>query len=368
MRANNKDYYKILGVPRNATKDQIDAAFAKLAMKWHPDRVPPEMKEEAEKKFKEISEAYAVLSDPQKREMYDRGWDPDTGAPDVGVDFSGMSIDEILESIFGRGFGGFEDIFETFFGRGRREYHRDEDLDVHIHVEVSLEEIVKGTERMVKYRRKVVCGTCNGKGITDITTCPVCYGSGRVRKTQRTFIGMFYVDTVCSNCGGKGVGGKTCETCGGEGRLWETVERKVKIPPGVLDAQKVIYKGWGHEGPGGKGRLVIHIKEKRHPVFRRSGRDIIYRVEVPPPLAVLGGNITFKHLTGEEISVSVPKGMRNGEIFAKIKGKGVPYPSGGSGDLLVEGIISVPNDLTSEEIKLYKKLLDIWKRKNENRG
>ncbi len=363
MRANKKDYYEILGVPRNATKEQIDAAFAKLAMKWHPDRVPPEMKEEAERKFKEISEAYAVLSDPKKREMYDRGWDPETGAPDFGVDFSGMNIDEIIESIFGRGFG-IDDIFERFFGRERRVYEV-EDLDVHITLELSLEEIIKGTERYITYRRKRICDVCGGEGIVDTHTCPVCRGTGRIRKASRTFIGTFYVDTVCNNCGGRGISGRTCGKCGGEGRVWEEIRRKVSIPAGVLDGQKVVYKGWGHEGRMGKGRLVIHIKEKPNNRYVRKGRDLIYRLEIPPPLAVLGGNIEFLHITGERIRIKVPPGIQTGEIFARIKGKGIPNPSGGSGDLLIESLIKIPTDISKEERELYKKLLEIYKKKHK---
>lgn len=365
MRANKKDYYEILGVPRNATKEQIDAAFAKLAMQWHPDRVPPEKKAEAEKKFKEISEAYAVLSDPKKREMYDRGWDPDTGAPDMGVDFSGMTIDEILENIFGRGFGGFEDIFETFFGRGRRVYEKVEDLDVHIDLELSLEEIIKGSEKRINYTRKVLCTVCKGEGITDLHTCPVCHGTGRIRRANRTFIGTFYVDTVCSNCGGRGVSGKTCYKCGGRGFVWEEVQRVVNIPPGVLHGQKVVYRNWGHEGRGGRGRLVIHIKEKPHPQYTRNHRDLIYNLKVEPPLAVLGGETEFIHLTGEKIRVKIPEGLQEGEIFARIKGKGIPDPSGGSGDLLVRATIKIPRGISKEERELYKKLLDLSRKRNE---
>ncbi len=349
MRAGKKDYYEILGVPRNATKEEIDAAFAKLAMKWHPDRVPHEMKEEAERKFKEISEAYAILSDPQKREMYDRGIDPESGAYDTGFDFSQMNLEEIFQRFFG------EDIFETFFG-GRREGF--ENPDIHVEVELNLEEVIKGTEKTISYTRKIRCDGCKGEGIVDARTCHTCMGTGRVRRANRTFIGFFYVDTVCETCRGKGVVGKACHRCGGKGFVWEKVNRSFKIPAGVLDGQKVIYKNWGHFNVG---RLVIHIKEKPHPKFERRGKDIVYKMEIEPPLAVLGGEGEFEHITGEKIRVKIPQGVQNGEVFARFRGKGIE-----GGDLLVYVVIKVPKSLSKEEKELYRRLLELSRRRDED--
>jgi len=348
MRAGKKDYYEILGVPRNATKEEIDAAFARLAMKWHPDRVPPEMKEEAERKFKEISEAYAVLSDPQKREMYDRGIDPDSGVYDTGFDFSHMNLEEIFQRFFG------EDIFETFFGRRRESF---EDPDIHVEVEITLDEAINGTEKVISYRRKVACDRCGGEGMVETRTCHTCGGRGRVRRASRTFVGFFYVDTVCETCKGRGVVGRTCPKCGGGGFVWEEIKRPFKIPAGVLDGQKVVYKNWGHYNTG---RLVIHIKEKPHPRFERRGNDIIYKMEIEPPLAVLGGEKEFEHITGERIKVKIPEGVQNGEVFARIRGKGIK-----GGDLLVYAVIKIPRDLSREERELYRKLLELSKKKNE---
>ncbi len=367
MRGTKKDYYEILGVPRNATKEQIDAAFARLAMKWHPDRVPPEKKEEAERKFKEISEAYSVLSDPEKRRLYDMGMDPEGGMPGGGTayDFSSMGIEEILEQIFGRNFGGFggfgfEDIFGDVFGGRRREKAREEDLDVHVEVELSLEEIVKGTTREIRYTRRVLCPTCKGEGIVNPRACSVCGGRGRVRQHQRTFFGVFVVERTCPNCKGTGVSGETCSTCGGRGYVEEEVDREFNVPAGVLGGQKVVYRNMGHVGRHGTGRLVIHVKEKPHPKYERRDRDVIYTVDIGPARAALGGEIEITDLRGEKVKVKVPKGVQHGEIFARVEGRGIPDPKGGKGgDLLIRARIKVPTRLSREEEELYRRLLKL---------
>jgi len=361
VRGTKKDYYEILGVPRDATKEQIDAAFAKLAMRWHPDRVPPEQKEEAERRFKEISEAYSILSDPEKRRLYDMGVDPEGGIPHAGAyDFMGMGLDEIFERIFG---GGFGDIFGDIFGGGARTRTRvesEEDLDVHVEVPMSLSEILTGAEKRVRYRRRAPCPTCGGEGVLNPRTCHVCGGRGRVREHRRSFFGTFVVERPCPNCRGAGVEGERCGTCGGKGFVVEEVDRSFHIPAGVLDGQKVIYRGMGHRGRRGVGRLVIHIREMSDPKYERMGRNIVYTMDITPPRAVLGGEVAFRGPTGERLKVRVPEGVQEGEIFAKVEGKGIPDPKGGRpGDLLVRAHIKVPTKLSRLERDLYRQLLEL---------
>ena len=368
MRGTKKDYYEILGVPRNATKEQIDAAFAKLAMKWHPDRVPPEKKEEAERKFKEISEAYSVLSDPEKRRLYDMGMDPEGGVPGGGAayDFMHMDLEEILRNVFGEGFGfgdfGFGDFFENVFGRrrGREPRERPEDLDIHLEVELSVPEMVMGTTRRVRYRRKVRCHRCGGEGILNPRTCQVCGGTGRVRQHRRSFFGVMVVERPCPNCGGTGISGETCPVCGGSGYEVEEVEREVTIPAGVLPGQKVVYRNAGHVGRSGTGRLVLHVKERPDPRYERKGRDVVLTVDLSPARAVLGGEVEITDPRGERVKVRVPQGVQYGEVFARLKGRGIPDPKGGKGgDLLVKARIKVPTKLSREQRKLYERLLEI---------
>jgi len=368
VRGTKKDYYEILGVPRDATKEQIDAAFARLAMKWHPDRVPPEKKEEAERRFKEISEAYSVLSDPEKRRLYDMGMDPEGGVPGGGAayDFYGMSLDEILERIFGGKFGGFgfEDIFgEMFGGRRGRERASEEDLDVHVEVSLSVPEMVKGTSRRIRYRRKVLCHRCGGEGILNPRTCQVCGGTGRVRQHQRSFFGVMVVERPCPNCGGTGVSGETCPVCGGYGYEVKEVEREVSIPAGVIPGQKVIYRNAGHVGRTGTGRLVIHVNERPDPKYERSGRDVVLTVDISPARAVLGGEVEITAPQGDRVKVRVPQGVQHGEVFARLKGRGIPDPKGGrGGDLLIKARIKVPTRVSKEQRKLYERLLEIEER------
>ncbi len=361
VRRTKKDYYEILGVPRNATKEQIDAAFAKLAMKWHPDRVPPEKKEEAERRFKEISEAYSVLSDPEKRRLYDMGVDPEGGAPGGATyDFSGMGLEEIFERIFGRGFGGFEDIFSDVFGFHRRRVEREEDLDVYVDVNLSLEEIVRGTVKRIGYRRRVLCPRCGGAGVENPRVCGTCGGTGRVRRQQGTIFGFFVIERPCPTCGGTGTTGDRCTRCGGKGYVYEEVEEDLEIPAGVLDGQKVVYRGRGHVGRSGRGRLVIRVHEKPHNRFKRRERDVIYTAEISPARAVLGGEIGVPDLEGGVVKVKVPRGVQHGEVFTRLKGRGVPDPKTGKrGDLLVEARIRIPTEISKRERKLYEELLKL---------
>jgi len=357
VRGTKKDYYEILGVPRNASKDQIDAAFAKLAMKWHPDRVPPEKKKEAEKKFKEISEAYAVLSDPEKRRLYDMGVDPDSGAAASGVEFSWQDIEEIFNRFFG-GFRGFGDVFDNLFGGGKEV--EKEDLDVILPLELSLEEIVRGAKRRIRYRRRETCHRCRGIGIIDPRTCSTCKGNGRVRRYERGLFGTFILSEPCPTCKGRGFEGRTCDVCRGRGYVIREVEREVEIPAGVVEGQKVIFKGLGHRGKRGVGRLILQVKEKPYPRYERKGRDLIYDMILTPAKAVLGGKVEFVDLRGQRVSVSVPEGVQHGEVFARIQGAGVPDPRGGkAGDLLVRARIRIPSNLPRKVKDLYKQILEL---------
>lgn len=357
-----KDYYDVLGVNKDADKGQIKKAYRKLALKYHPDKNPSK---DAEEKFKEISEAYAVLSDEEKRQRYDRyghaGIDQQYSREDIfrNADFGDFN------DIFGRmGFGGFEDIFERFFGGGmggfsrRRQNTRGRDLRYDI--EINLKDAYKGVKTTVKVPRKEKCDVCKGSGAepgSNPIECSNCNGTGQVRHSRRTAFGVFTQVTSCNKCQGKGTIIKDpCKSCNGKGFVKKTRDIEINIPQGIDNGSQLRLAGEGEAGTGGSGDLYIVIHLKKHPDFKRRGADLLTTKKISFPNAALGTKIEIETLSGEEKTLKIPPGTQNGEVL-KIRGEGMPYVnSRGQGDLFVEIKIDTPEKVSRKAKKLLKEL------------
>lgn len=354
-----KDYYEILGVDRSATIQQIKKAYRSLALRSHPDRVPDNQKKEAEEKFKEISEAYAVLSDPQKRKMYDQyghsGIDQQYTAEDIfrGADFSSIFGDSGLGDIFSQFFG--DAIFDNFgggMGGGRRARSR-RGRDIQYEVSITLEEAYKGLEKKIQVPRNENCGTCQGSGAkpgTQPKTCRSCGGQGQVFISS----GFFRMGQPCAACGGRG---KTidhyCPTCNGRGTVKVTRNIDVKIPPGVDNDSQLRVRGEGEPGTAGPGDLYISIAVKQHPVFERHGRDIHMSLPVSFVKAALGGEVSVPTLS-DHVAMKIPSGTPSGKVF-RLRGRGMADVHGGpTGDQYAHVMIEVPTHLTSEQRRLLE--------------
>ncbi len=341
-----KDYYKILGVPRNATQEEIKRAFRRLALKYHPDRNPNNR--EAEEKFKEINEAYACLSDPQKRAQYDRfGTVEGPGFEDMGFGPFTSTFSDIFDDLFG-------DLFGTFT-RQRRRVRPQKGADLRYDLTITLEEAVRGTEKELKIPRWQTCETCGGSGArpgTGPSSCPECRGSGYVRFQQ----GFFSVTRTCPRCGGSGsFVSSPCRVCGGEGKVRKQRTVSVKIPPGVDDGSRLRVSGEGEAGQygGPPGDLYIVINVKPHGFFKRRGNDLYCEVPITFPQAVLGGEIEVPTLYGPE-RLKIPPGTPSGKEFV-LKGKGVPRLGGHSrGDQIVRVYIDVPKKVTPKQRELLQ--------------
>jgi molecular chaperone DnaJ len=364
MAATKRDYYEVLGVSRNATPEEIKSAYRRLAKEYHPDR-NPNNRAEAEEKFKELSEAYEVLADPEKRRIYDMyGHEGVAGqfGPN-GFDFRRhFTHSEDLEDIFGdilRGFGGEGGtIFDLLFGgsapraTGRRLRGR----DIIVRMRLSLEEISKGVTKEVTFSRYEMCPDCSGAGGTGKTVCSTCRGQGRVKHQSRSIFGQFVQVSTCPDCGGTGERYRnTCRRCNGEGRIRQSRTLKVRIPAGVSAGIPIVLHNEGHWGPGGQGDVVIEVEEKEHPLFLRQGDDVIVEVPISIPVAVLGGRITVPTIDGVK-EIELPAGTQSGTVF-RLRGAGIKrFEGGGSGDELVRVVVHIPKHLSREEKMLYKQL------------
>ncbi|NOZ76118.1 MAG: molecular chaperone DnaJ [Euryarchaeota archaeon] len=361
--AEKRDYYEVLGVSRDATKEEIKKAYRKLALKYHPDR---NKSPDAEEKFKEISEAYGVLSDDTKRQQYDRfghaGIDGRYTAEDI---FGGINFEDLFggfEDLFGgRGFGG--SIFDMFFGGGRggRRPGPRRGSDLRVDMEITLEDVAKGLETKVSYPRLETCGRCGGTGAREGTSprmCPACNGSGQVRFAKRTPFGQFTSVTTCSRCGGEGrVVDSPCQECGGRGVVKRTRKLKVNIPPGVDTGSRLRVPGEGEAGerggPPGDLYVVIHVKP--HPLFERRGHDIVTEIPITVSQAVLGDEVEVPTLNGKA-KLKIPPGTQPGTVF-RMKGKGIPgLRGGGRGDEHVVVRVEIPEKLTKEQRRIYEQL------------
>jgi molecular chaperone DnaJ len=345
-----KDYYGILGVPRDATADDIKRAYRKLARQYHPDVNPDPA---AQERFKEINSAYEVLSDDRKRQIVDLGGDPLSPGGDMGP--GGPA---------GGPFVGFQDIMDAFFGtatggvRGPRPRTRP-GADAILPLPLELNETAFGVEAPITVDTAVLCQTCRGAGTapgTHLSTCEVCGGRGEVQSVQRTFLGQVVSSRPCSACAGYGtVITNPCPGCGGDGRVRTRRTLTVKIPAGVEDQMRIRLAGPGEVGPGGgpPGDLYVEIHERPHDVFSRKGDDLHCRVTLPMTAAALGTKLTIKTLDGEE-NIECRAGTQPGSTL-RIRGKGVPHLRGsGRGDLFVHLDVRTPTKLDADQERILR--------------
>ncbi len=356
-----RDYYEILGVSRNATEDEIRKAYRKKALEYHPDRNPGD--KSAEEKFKEAAEAYEVLSNPEKRALYDRYGHEGVAQGGGGrTSFDGMSMEDIL-----RHFGFGDDIFSEFFGGGRSGFSggsrgsAERGTNLRIKVKLTLEEIATGVHKKIKVRKQVRCTTCNGSGARssgDVEVCSTCRGTGAISRISQTPFGAMRTTTTCPTCGGVGrVIRANCPTCRGEGRIMSEDIIAVDIPAGVHEGIQLSLSGKGNAGPRGgpNGDLIINVEELPHEHFTREGRNIHYELFLNIADAALGTQIEVPTLEGRA-RIKIPAGTQSGKIF-RLRGKGIPSLEGHDrGDLLVHVNVWTPKKLTEEERRLLEQL------------
>jgi molecular chaperone DnaJ len=346
----NRDFYEILGVGRNASDDEIKAAFRKLARQYHPD---VNKEPDAEEKFKEINEAYGVLSDADKRARYDRFGREGLG--NMGGGFHDYTADfgDLFEELFGQ-FG-----FSTGGRRSRRSPRRGRDLQMQL--KLTFEEAVFGTEKEIQFERDDTCSTCNGSGAepgTTPTRCPTCNGQGEVRQVRQTLIGQMVQTAICPTCNGRGeIISSPCHTCHGGGLERKLIKKKVQIPAGVDGGTQIRLAGEGGPGVygGPSGSLFILLDVQSHKFFKRRENDILLNLDINVAQAALGAEIDVPTLDGDE-KLKIPSGTQPGKVF-HLKGRGVPHlRRNGRGDQLVIINVAVPTKLTKEQRELFEEL------------
>jgi len=353
-----KDYYEILGVDRNASKEEIKKAYKKLARKYHPD---VSSDPNAEEKFKEVSEAYAVLSDDEKRNLYNtyghQGVDARYSREDI---FRNVNFEDIFRDLFGNSDSIFKDFFKFDFG-GDFFRRAERGRDINVRMEIELEDVAFGTKKNLTYTRTKRCDYCNGTGAEspeDFKTCDLCKGTGEVKEVKRMGFSQFVRITSCPKCDGRGrIITKKCKYCNGNGKLREKSSVVVEIPKGIRDGVSLRYKEMG-EYRGSYGDLYVTIRVKPHRFFKRDGNNVIYRAEISFPEAVLGTKIEVPTLYGNEM-IKIPSGIQyNDEI--KLRGKGLPrMGSFGKGDQIVKIVFRTPEKLSRREKELYRELLEL---------
>ncbi len=357
MNTTKRDYYEVLGVARDSSVADIKKAYRKLALSYHPDRSKDP---EAEQKFKEVSEAYSVLSDEQKRAQYDsfgHAGPQNMGGPSAG----GQDFDpfDLFRSFFSQGGGGVG--FEELFRGGRQGPERGR--DVQLTLPLTLEEIALGVEKRLKIKIQTPCATCGGSGAADNTkpeACPVCHGQGRVRQMTRSFLGMIENIVMCQNCHGEGkVVRNPCRICHGTGLEKGETTVVIKVPAGVEEGNYIRLRGQGNHGPRGaaRGDIVVVLKEIEHDQFERQGDDILLAFAIPIPLAALGGELRVPTLGGE-VNLKVPAGTQSGTTL-RLRGQGVPGRGGRKGDQLVRVHLYTPQTLGAEARTLFEKLASL---------
>lgn len=333
------DHYGVLGVERNASADEIRSAYRKLARQYHPD---VNAAADAAARFKEITQAYEILSDPERRQRYDMFGDGEFG------DVTGFGID---------------DLFNTFFGGARRrERGAVRGADLRLQIEIDLEEAVRGVQRTVGVPRQETCGRCRGSGAepgAKTSACPSCNGRGEVRQVQQSLFGRFVTVATCPRCGGAGrTADQVCKDCRGEGRVHAERKVDVSIPAGIDDGQQLRVSGEGEAGMRGgpPGDLYVLVRLREHELFRRDGDDLVHVLRVTPAQAALGDELSVPTIDGEPAKVRIPAGAQHGQSV-RVRGKGVPrLHAAGRGDQRVYLEVVIPRSLSKEERALYQKL------------
>lgn len=364
-----RDYYEVLGVEKSADQEAIKKAYRKLAVKYHPDRNPGD--KEAENKFREATEAYEVLSDEQKRPIYDQygfaGLDGmGAGGGAGGAQYSHAFHD--FSDLFGGASGGFSDIFDSIFGggfgggsssRGRSGPASGASLRYDLHIQ--FKDAVYGTSADIHFKHNEACEACKGTGGAagaSKKTCPTCGGMGQIRQGS----GFFTIQQTCPKCGGKGTTiDKPCPSCRGTGITEKSKQMSLKIPAGVDNGKRIVIRGMGDAGENGgsAGDLVVVLHVESHPFFERDGNDLYCAVPISIAQAALGCEITISALDGKKVTIKIPDGTENGKLL-RIKGEGVPLTgSSRKGDLYVKIIVQVPTRLSGKQKDLLKQYLEL---------
>src|SRR5579862_739122 len=354
MPSQKADYYDTLGVKRDASADEIKAAFWTLAKQWHPDR-NPDKKAEAEEKFKDIAEAYAVLSDEEKRQRYDQFGHAGVqggGSPD----FHGVSVEDIISQFF----GGRGSIFGDMFGGGSSAPEQGESR--RFDMELTLEQAYRGVSKKIEFEREERCETCHGSGAkagTKPSVCSYCRGQGSVTRSQ----GFFVMRTVCPRCSGRGqVIESPCGTCHGSGAQTKVVKTEIKLPAGIEHNMRLRVPGMGDAGPQGapSGDLYVIVHVKDHEIFVRKDNHVLLSLPIPFTMAALGGEIDVPTLEGKAKLV-IPRGTQTGKVL-KMPGLGMPDVHGyGKGDQLVKLTVDVPKKISAEQEELLRQLAALEK-------
>jgi len=353
MANGQRDYYEVLGVPRSADAQDLKKAYRKLAMEYHPDR---NASADAAEKFKEINRAYEVLSDDQKRPLYDR-------FGHAGVDGSANGGQGGFEGF--QGFEGFGDIFDAFFGGGARGGRRRRGpargADLRYNLRLTFEEAVFGAEKEIEFQRLEACEACEGRGAesgSEPVTCPECNGSGEIRRAQQSIFGQFVNVSACGRCQGEGrVITNPCQACRGTGRTRQNRRMAVKVPAGVDEGAQIRIGGEGEAGPRGgePGHLYVVLSVSPHERFERLEDHIVLKLPVNLAQAALGAELTIPTIDGD-MQFEVPAGTQSGEDFV-IRGKGVPHlRASGRGDMVIRVTVVVPESLTDDQRELFEKL------------
>jgi molecular chaperone DnaJ len=358
--ATKRDYYEVLGVQRDADDADLKRAFRKMARQYHPD---VNRESGAEERFKEIGEAYEVLSDPQKRQLYDQYGHAGVNT-NGGPDFSNFNT-----------FGSFADIFEQFgsiFGAGAGSSRRGPQRGVDLRYDLTLdfEEAAFGTEKELELSRYETCARCSGSGAepnSELKRCPQCNGTGEVRKVQQSFFGQFVNVSVCSRCQGEGqIVATPCKECRGEGRIHATKRLTVKIPAGVDNGQQIRLTGEGEPGPRGgpAGNLYVVLEVRPHPQFKREGADVYYELPLSFPQAALGDQVEVPTIDSSD-KLTIPPGTQSGRVF-RLRDRGIPRLRGmGRGDQYVTVVVRTPQHLSPRERELYEELATLSSQNND---
>jgi len=367
--ANKRDYYEVLGVNKSATDDELKKAYRKLAKKYHPD-ANPDNKKEAEAKFKEVNEAYEVLSDPQKRKMYDQfGTVDPQGFGGAGGPFGEGNYYSYTSSGFNgfSDFGDLGDIFSSFFGGGARTGARSQaqrgprkGADLNLNMEITFEEAFLGVEKEISITRPETCNICNGSGAkpgTSVTKCPTCNGTGTVRQVQNTILGQMQTTRTCMACHGTGeIIKEPCDSCKGKGTVRK--QARIKIPAGIDDNQTVVLKGEGEPGEkgGAKGNLYITIKMRKSNIYTRQGNTVMCDVPITITQATLGANLKIPMVDGSTETFTIPEGTQTGTKFT-IRDRGfTSLNSSSRGNFVFTVIVQTPKRLNKEQRDLLEKL------------